>query len=167
MESVWVLLERKGWIRKFPSNGKVRRAYTYRYKDGWIAIFFRFNGIDMQLIPGDVLHGLNNDGRLSFVQSIQGYRTVRHSLSHSTDNLYEMVTELAECLSRNMLFMLEDDYFWKPQGNGDRRTEELKLSRSVRDGEESLYSIFGRDGIGPTYVGDGLWLRPGGGWHND
>ncbi|MDI5834422.1 hypothetical protein ODY93_22985, partial [Shewanella xiamenensis] len=60
--------------------------------------------------------------------------------------------------------------YFVPQGESDKRTEELKKQagerKSSRNEMLDIYDACSNGDGGPAYLGDGMWISPGGGLHD-
>ncbi len=158
---VYNYLISKRWRQHRTVSRMFRAGFSYKNQTQFSNIFFRSNGIDIQIVNDKINGAIQPDGKLGLRLFLDNSEIVRHALSHSEVNLYEMVIEFAEKFQQN-----HRDYtkYMIPQGKSDKRTNDLRLnsSRSRYPGD-SLYEILGGDG-GNVYLGDGLYLTPGGNW---
>lgn len=159
-EEVWHHLRQSGWTR-CPTVSRLFKSAFCRHNGRQFAnIFFRSNGVDIQIINGNVNEALTTGGELSFFQR-DHFTVVRHTLSHSHLNLFEMIVRFAEAF-QNDAGQYEE--FLKPVGKSDRRTDALKqMAAEGREGKD-LYAALGGYGGAPLYVSDGLYLTAGGIW---
>ncbi len=155
----WDHLKAAGWSRHLTVSRHFKGGFSYTNKTEVANIFFRSNGIDIQLMEGAVNHALREDGRLSFA-FVPSARVVRHSLSHSEINLFDWIIEFADAFRAN-----EGSYdrFLVPRGNPNKLTAELREKFRV-DRSENLYEALGGYAGEPVYLGDGLYLGPGDRW---
>lgn len=156
---LWHVLKPRGWKLRKPAARQFKSAFfAFNGKEN-CTMFFRSNGIDIQIFPGSGSPLHYDNGTVGF-SSLQG-RHVRHTLSHSGINVYEHVDEFAA------VFLKADDYarFMKPLGTTDKRTDKLRQMAAEHSGD-GLYATLGGDGLGPIYLGDGLSIGPGDSWHN-
>lgn len=158
---VYRYLMSKGWRQHRTVSRMFRSGFSYRNRTQFSNIIFRSNGIDLQIVNDTVNGAIQPDGRLGLRLFLDNSNIVRHALSHSKINLYEMIVEFSDEFQRN-----NGDYdkYMIPQGRSDKRSDLLKRnsSRNSYPGD-SLYEILGGDG-GNVYLGDGLYLTPGGNW---
>lgn len=162
VERVWEHLKSTGWMKMPTMSRHYKAAFSYFNQHDWSNLYFRSNGIDLQIIKGRDNEALTETMRLSFFVRPH-FQTVRHSLSHSDDNLFELTADFADKF-RNRA----DDYshYMIPQGDSDKRTQELKNNRYAKEPEMDLYDVLDGDGENDAYLGDGVYLTPGGGWRN-
>ena len=165
-------LRRTGWIPRKPNSKAYKIAYSHVNATQTAHIFFRSNGIDIQLV------GSGGDPPLPFsrvgLSSCDGPQ-VRHFLSQSGINLLELTLKFAEAFKKD-----RDDYseFFRPVGKSSRVTADMRhrIGKGgmgfVRDDPDrgfdaKLYGLLGGDGIGNVYVGDGLSISSSGRWISD
>ena len=154
-----------GWFQLKPRQ-KMYRAIFANYNSGSIAyIFLRRNGLDLQILP----RAENESVRpySLYKGSLTDGRVVRHSLSHSSSNLYEDMISFSD---RFLGDKKDLDYYFIQQGSSDKRTEELReqsrMSRESRNEMRDLYDACSDGSGGPAYLGDGVWLTSDGGAHD-
>lgn len=159
------VLRDNGWI-SVKSRQRMYRTVLANVNVANVAyIFVRKNGLDIQIIPR------SDNERVApnslYKNSLTEGKVVRHSLAHTTFNLFEGVLRFSISFLNN-----ESDLerYFSRQGSSDRRTDELKEQSRYRKttGNEmsDLYSACS-DGSGePAYLGDGVWITSGGGLHD-
>ncbi|MGO7358870.1 hypothetical protein [Rhizobium ruizarguesonis] len=158
----WDHLKATGWSRHLPVSRNYRGGFSRANRSEVANIFFRSNGVDIQLIEGSHNPALTPDGRLSFSFSVSP-RIVRHALSHSGINLFELVIEFADAFRTDCG---PYDRFMKAVGRSDKSTEELR--RKTQEGRsDGLWEALGGVGGESVYLGDGLYLGPGDRWRGD
>ncbi len=161
-----VHLRQRGWIPLKPRSKTFRSVLVHTNETESARIFIRKNGIDLQVVPGkketkpkpfSLFEGSFNDGRL-----------VRHTLAHTTFNLFEGLLRFSDSFLKN-----EGGYdrFFKPVGSGDKRTEELKSKseekkRERRDELMDIYHASSDGSGGPAYLSDGVWITSSGRLHD-
>ncbi|WP_334543831.1 hypothetical protein [Rhizobium leguminosarum] len=155
---VWEHLKATGW-RRHHVGRNYKGAFSWGNHSEVANIFFRTNGVDIQLIEGTNNPALTPDGGLSFSLDLSP-RTVRHTLSHSEINLFEWVIEFADAFKDDSGLY---DRFMKPVGSSDKRTEELR-QKAQEGRSDGLYDALGGAGGESVYLGDGLYLGPGDQW---
>lgn len=165
-------LRRTGWVPRKPNSKAYKIAYSHVNATQTAHIFFRSNGIDIQLL------GIKGDPPVPFsrvsLSSFDGPQ-VRHFMSQSGINLLELTLKFAEAFKKD-----QDDYreFFQPVGKSNKVTDDLRY-RSAQDGkgflredqdrgfDAMLYGLLGGNGSGHAYVGDGLSISSSGRWIND
>jgi hypothetical protein len=152
-------LKEDGWTQLRPSS-KVHRVVLTCSNDTRTAnIFIRRNGVDLQIPPERA--AIAPPESSVFQGSISEGRVVRHFLAHTTFNLFEGIRRFATSFQNN-----EDkfDRFFQPVGSNDKRTSELKdlAGNDLKDIHDAIAA-----GAGDlAYLGDGIWLGPGGAIHD-
>jgi len=151
----------RGWVPLKVTNNIHKVVLSHSNQDETANIYLRRRGVDLQILPE-----INNPAPKPFSSNnhtLAAGRIVRHWLAKTNFNLYEGVARFAESFEVG-----EKDYerFFKSVGSRGRRTADLPSScRDADDGFNAmLYDALGGDG-GSVYVGDGLYLSAGGGWH--
>lgn len=154
---VWEHLKATGWSRHHTVSRLFKGGYSKTNSSQVANLFFRTNGIDIQIIEGTQNHALHGDC-LSFGFCPTASVT-RHTLSHSGLNVFQHVIDFSDAFTAET-----GDYskFMSPAlGLSDRRTEKLRqMAQEGRDpGLAGLYEAL-RGTCG--YIGDGLSI--GGRW---
>ena len=153
-------LKASGWV-PIKSRHKMYRVVLAYVNDHSVSyIFTRRNGIDIQVIP-------KVDSRpvkpySYYESSFSDGKVVRHSLAHTTFNLFEGVLRFANSFQNSEKDL---ERYFVPQGSTDKRTEELKQKAS-RDEMLDIYDACSDGSGGPAYLGDGVWIDSGGGLHD-
>lgn len=158
-------LRDNGWI-PVKSRQRMYRTVLANVNATNIAyIFVRKNGLDIQILPRSGSERIAPNS--PYENSLTEGKVVRHSLAHTTFNLFEGVLRFSISFLNN-----ESDLerYFSRQGSSDKRTDELReQSRSrtaTRNEISDLYSACS-DGSGePAYLGDGVWITSGGGLHD-
>ncbi|RZN98124.1 hypothetical protein EKG40_31435 [Pseudomonas moorei] len=157
MEATVEHLKHSDWIPVRPVSKQYRIGLTNCNKTQTANIFFRRNGIDLQILPERYPSRPKAFSKVSF--SLSEGRTVRHFLSQSKFNLYEGVSRFANCFISN-----EEDYdrFFKSVGSSDRATQEVKnrILRSNPENEMSLRQALSgcEDAMGRIYLCDDIYI---------
>ncbi|MFV3406441.1 hypothetical protein ACNFIC_21195 [Pseudomonas sp. NY15463] len=150
-----------GWIPQKASQRMYRNVLARANETRTAYIFVRRNGIDIKVVEGvadEVLrpYGLCNS-------SLSEGRVVRHSLAHTTFNLFEGVLRFCKSFDGNETDL---DRYFVAVGDSDKRTEELKAISKARKSQRSemqdIYDACSDGSGGPTYLGDGMWITSGG-----
>ena len=154
-------LERRGWVPLKPRSKGFRSILVNVNARDTARIFVRKNGVDLQVVSGrketkpeafSLYEGSFNDGRL-----------VRHTLAHTTFNLYEGLLRFSDSFMNN-----ENNYdrFFTPVGSGDKRTDDLRLKSEFKNGERNelidVYNAASSGDGGPAYLSDGVWISSSG-----
>lgn len=162
LEAMRDYLTQRGWVPLKPKNKTYKVILTHSNQEETANIYLRRRGVDFQILPE--VH-TSKPKPFSYTDfSISNGRVVRHSLAKTTANLYEGVARFAESFEN-----CERNYerFFIPVGSRNRRTGDLPPSN--RDADEGfdamLYEALGGNG-GSVYIGDGLYMRADGGWHD-
>lgn len=147
-----------GWIPIKPKQRMYRIMLANLNSSSISYIFIRKNGLDIQIVP----RANNNQIKpySMYERSLSEGRVVRHSLAHTTFNLFEGILRF----SKSFLSNEEDlDRYFFPQGKSDKRTEELK-----KQGNEMLdiYNACSNGDGAPAYLGDGMWITSSGRVHD-
>lgn len=158
-------LKDSGWV-PIKSRQKMYRAVLANINEENVSyIFARKNGIDIQIIPRTDDHPIKPYSY--YEKSLTEGRTVRHSLAHTTFNLFEGVLRYARSFQSNEKDL---DRYFVPQGSSDKRTEELKKKaierKTSRNEMLDIYDACSDGSGGPAYLGDGVWIDSGGGLHD-
>jgi len=157
IDAVMIQLRKTGWIPLKPVSKQYRIAATHCNRTQTANIFFRKNGVDLQILPG-LPH--SRPGSFSKINiSLSEGRVVRHFLSQTTFNLYEGISRFATSFLAN-----EDNYdrFFKSVGSSDRARQEVKnrAHDSSPEKEMSLREALAgcEDGAGRIYLSDGIYI---------
>lgn len=158
-------LKSLGWV-PIKSRQRMYRSILANLNRSSISyIFVRKNGIDIQILPRT-----NNDPIKPYSlyeRSFTEGKVVRHSFAHTTFNLLEGILRF----SNSFLCNEEDlERYFVPQGESDKRTEELKQQARERKASRSemqdIYDACSDGDGGPAYLGDGMWISSDGGLHD-
>lgn len=150
-----------GWIPQKPSQRMYKNVLARVNETSTAYIFVRRNGIDIKIIErtgGDELrpYGLCQC-------SLSEGRVVRHSLAHTSFNLFEGVLRFCKSFDGNETDL---DRYFVAVGDSDKRTEELKevsrARKSQRSEMQDIYDACSDGSGGPAYLGDGMWITSGG-----
>lgn len=154
IEAMMISLRKTGWTPLKPVSKQYRIAASHCNKTQTANIFFRKNGVDLQILAGLPSSRPGNFSNINI--SLSEGRVVRHFLSQTTFNLYEGINRFAISFLAN-----EGNYdrFFKPVGSSDRATQEVK-NRVHDSGSESLRDALAgcEDGAGRIYLSDGIYL---------
>ncbi len=141
-------LRKIGWIQ-VKSNQRMYKAVLANLNNAHIAyIFIRKNGLDIRMfcrsenetiIPYSLYDRSSIDGK-----------EVRHSLAHTTFNLYEGILRFSASFLNNERDL---NRYFMPQGSSDKRTNEFKEQARNR---KNNYEHYGVDAIG-EYADDMLY----------
>lgn len=163
-------LKRMGWISL--KRGHVHMAaLTNSNQTASANILVRRNGIDLQILPAKRV-ALPRPFNLA-QESITEGRVVRHYFAHTTFNLYEGILKFAISFMSNERSY---DRFFKSVGSSDRRTEELRQEAERRkrvkaerepDALSDYYDEMSDESGDNVYLGDGIWVGPGGSLHDE
>lgn len=120
-------LKLNGWIPITPGKRMYRTALAYINASSIAYIFVRKNGLDIQILPRQNIIEIKPYSL--YEHSFNTGKVVRHSLAHTTFNLFEGILRFSNSFISN-----EDDLerFFSPQGAADKRTEELKRQANQR-----------------------------------
>ncbi len=155
-EDLYRDLAARGWRRRKPRSKSYRLALSYERPDATARLFFRMNGIDLQVLRGDKkLHDSENL-ECSFAPSVG--EVLRNAYHQSGINVLEHVKALAVAFQGGTVDLSP---YWKEHGEANRTPIELK-SRP-HDFASVLYDVLGGDG-GDVYIGDGQYLSKAGRW---
>ena len=130
------ILRTRGWI-PLKSKQKTFRLVLAQKNQSQIAyIFVRRNGVDLRLYKAT---GNEEIKPYSFFQSSSlETALVRHSLAHTTFNLYEGILRFATDFINNESSL---ERYFVPQGAADKRTEKLKFVAKQSRGEDGIEVI--------------------------
>jgi len=153
-----------GWILLRPHSATYRKILTKTNGSQIAYIFIRKNGIDLQILPISEEKLPIKSGSL-YRQSLTQGKVVRHTLAHTTFNLYEGVLRFSDSFINNELNL---ERYFIPQGETDKRTDALKKDARLRKnlgeyGISDLYEACSDGNGGAAYLGDGIWITSGGG----
>lgn len=157
MEATVEHLKRLGWIPLKLFSKQYKIALTNCNDTQTANIFFRKNGVDLQILPSVCSPRPRAFSKISV--SLGEGRTVRHFLSQTRFNLYEGIDRFANCFLSN-----EENYdrFFVSVGSSDRATQEVKsrLLRSNPEQEMSLRQALSgcEDALGRIYLCDGVYI---------
>ena len=156
-----------GWVLLRPHSATYRKILTKTNESKIAYIFIRKNGIDIQIIPISE-EKLPIKPNSLYRESLTQGQVVRHTLAHTTFNLYEGILRFSDSFINNELNL---DRYFIPQGEKDKRTDALKKEAHLRknSGEYSITDIYEAcsDGNGgAAYLSDGIWITSGGGVHD-
>jgi hypothetical protein len=157
MEATVEHLRLFGWIPLRLISKQYRIALTHCNDTQTANIFFRKNGVDLQIITERRASMPKVYSRVSY--SLAEGRLVRHFLSQTTFNLYEGISRFATCFLSNDPNL---DRFFKSVGSSERATQEVKnrVLRSNPDAELSLRRALAgcEDAMGRIYLSDGVYI---------
>lgn len=143
-----------GWTPLKPISRQYRIAVTHCNKTQTANIFFRKNGVDLQILSELPLSRPANFSKINI--SLSEGRVVRHFLSQTTFNLYEGIDRFATCFLAN-----EDNYdrFFKSVDSSDRATQEVRnrAHDSNPDKEMSLREALAGSIFLMGFISDG-WI---------
>ena len=156
-----------GWVLLRPHSATYRKILTKTNESKIAYIFIRKNGIDIQIIPISE-EKLPIKPNSLYRESLTQGQVVRHTLAHTTFNLYEGILRFSDSFINNELNL---DRYFIPQGEKDKRTDALKKEAHLRknSGEYSisdLYEACSDGNGGAAYLSDGIWITSGGGVHD-
>lgn len=146
-----------GCIPLKPSQRTYRNALGSTNETSTAYIFIRRNGIDIKIIETSSRMSLKP---YSLCQcSLSDGITVRHSLSHTTFNLFEGILRFCRSFVANEQNL---ERYFVPVGSSDKRTEELKAMSIARQSQlsemQDIYDACSDGEGGPAYLGDGMWI---------
>lgn len=159
-QAIQAHLKQTGWRQYQPVSRQFKSAHSFHNGQQFANIFVRANGIDIQIIDGHENEALTPAGRLSFYFR-DYFKIVRHTLSHSDVNLFELTARFADRF-RNAAGPYDE--FLKPIGSSDKRTDALRRIAEEGRSNTELYAALGGYGGEPVYLGDGLYLSKSGRW---
>lgn len=146
-----------GWIPLKPSQRTYRNVLGSTNETSTAYVFVRRNGIDIK-ISEKVSKELLKPYSLCQCSLSDGI-TVRHSLSHTSFNLFEGILRFCRSFTANGRDL---ERYFVPVGSSDKRTEELKAMSVARKSQHSemqdIYDACSDGGGGPAYLGDGMWI---------
>ena len=150
-----------------PHSATYRKILTKTNESKIAYIFIRKNGIDIQIIPISE-EKLPIKPNSLYRESLTQGQVVRHTLAHTTFNLYEGILRFSDSFINNELNL---DRYFIPQGEKDKRTDALKKEAhlSKNSGEyiiSDLYEACSDGNGGAAYLSDGIWITSGGGVHD-
>lgn len=156
-----------GWVLLRPHSATYRKILTKTNESKIAYIFIRKNGINIQIIPISE-EKLPIKPNSLYRESLTQGQVVRHTLAHTTFNLYEGILRFSDSFINNELNL---DRYFIPQGEKDKRTDALKKEAHLRknSGEYSisdLYEACSDGNGGAAYLSDGIWITSGGGVHD-
>jgi len=159
-------LEINGWIPLKPKQRMYKSIMAYANTKYIGYIFCRKNGIDIQILPKQTNEVMQPYA--PYEHSLSEGRVVRHSLAHTTFNLYEGVLRFSTSFSDNDENL---DCFFKPQGDSDKRTKKLRQEneKKIKSSSSDLLDIYSVCSSGDgelAYLGDGIWVSPNGDFHD-
>lgn len=150
-----------GWIPQKASQRMYRNVLARANETRTAYIFVRRNGIDIKVVEG-VADELLRPYSLCNCSLSEG-RVVRHSLAHTTFNLFEGVLRFCKSFDGNETDL---DRYFVAVGDSDKRTEELKAISKARKSQRSemqdIYDACSDGSGGPAYLGDGMWISSSG-----
>lgn len=154
-----------GWI-PVKSKQRMYRTVLANLNSSSISyIFVRKNGIDIQVLPRTDNNPIKPYSL--YERSLTEGKVVRHSFAHTTFNLFEGVLRFSNSFLSNEENM---ERYFVPQGESDKRTEEQKKQagerKSSRNEMLDIYDACSNGDGSPAYLGDGMWISPGGGLHD-
>lgn len=156
---VFCHLYQTGWIPRKPKNKSFNIAYTRNNASHSANIFFRNNGVDIQVFPIEGDQDQRPNSLIGFFPTKQ--KTVRNFLSHNKVNALEQVIRFADSFGDNV-----HDYASYMSWYGSGKQDPRMPSRRSDNPDRTLYNLLGGDG-GNVYLGDGLSLSSSGKWVDD
>lgn len=156
-------LKKLGWIPLISHSATYRCVFAQTNNTQIAYFFIRKNGIDLQLLPvKDVSLPLKSNSL--YTASLSHGKVVRHTLSHTTFNLFEGLIRFTTSFMNNEKNL---NRYFVPQGEKDKRTEHLKQQRKQTESSLSdIYSACNDGNGGPVYLSDGVWITSNGGLHD-
>jgi hypothetical protein len=142
-------LKSVGWVPIKSRQRMYRSVLANTNNSSTSYIFVRKNGLDIQVLPRTDEDPIKP---YSFYEgSFTEGRVVRHSLAHTTFNLFEGVLRFSTSFLNNEKDL---ERYFVPQGSSDKRTEELKEQSRLRKKNRD-YDSFGDLGDYPDdmYLG--------------
>lgn len=132
VEDVYRHLESRGWVHHKPKQSTWRAAYTLVRSSESVTILFRKNGIDFRMRD----------------------KSVAHWYHESEVDLYVFCLDFANdfeigAKDHERFFVAKGQPFQKP-------------ATAARDDLSDIYDVVSGNNGGPAYLGDGVWLGPGG-----
>ncbi|MGW7233007.1 hypothetical protein ACWGIE_07430 [Pseudomonas fulva] len=150
-----------GWIPQKPSQRMYKNVLAKVNEASTAYIFIRRNGIDIKVVGSVADEGLRPYGLCNC--SLSEGRVVRHSLAHTTFNLFEGILRFCKSFDGNEADL---DRYFVAVGESDKRTEELKAISKARKSQRSemqdIYDACSDGSGGPAYIGDGVWISSSG-----
>lgn len=150
-------LRLSGWIPLKPVSKQYQIGVTHCTYTQTANIYFRANGVDLQIMSGRRASTPKPFSRVSF--SVGEGRVVRHFLSQTTFNLYEGIARFADSFLSNERNL---DRYFKSVGSRDKATQEVKnrMLRGDPEAEMSLRRALAgcEDGMGKIYLSDGVYI---------
>jgi hypothetical protein len=160
-EDLYEQLVGRGWKRRKPRSKSYRMALSYEGSNATARLFFRMNGIDLQILRGETRSYDSQDLHCSFSPGVG--HVLRNSYHKSGINILEHMNALTIAFQNDV----EDlSPFWTKHGRADRTPDALRRGRSEESFESMLYDALGGSGE-DVYVGDGQWLSQSGRWSDD
>lgn len=150
-----------GWTPLKPSNRMYKSVLAIVNASQVAYIFVRRNGIDIKIVPkadGEELKAYS-----LYQCSLAEGRVVRHSLAHTTFNLFEGLIRFCKSFNANESDL---DRYFVAVGSADKRTDELKVRTQTRKVQRSemqdIYDACSDGSDGSAYLGDGMWITSSG-----
>jgi len=156
---VCVHLYQTGWIPRKPKGSVAKIAYTHTNATRTANIFFRKNGVDVQILPREAGRNPAPNSPISYAPSVGEF--TRNDLSHNKVNGLEQMITFADSFREN-----RSEYAKHMSFFGSGRKDHRIPGPGDRSFEGTMYDLLGGDG-GNVYVGDGLSLSSSGRWAND
>lgn len=155
-----------GWIPLKSHRNTYRKIFAKTNDSQLAYISIRKNGVDIQLLP-------ITEAKLPikpyslYDSSFSLGRVVRHSLAHTTFNLYEGLLRFSDSFINNEINL---DRYFIPQGEKDKRNDVLKeeaaLRKNMKDpddyGISDIYDALSCGDGQPVYLSDGIWITSSG-----
>ena len=151
-DSVISEIIKNGWVPLKPSNKSYRAVLAFDNETGSANIWFRKNGVDLQLLQER--REIDLRAYSECTSAIAEGTVVRHYLSQTTFNLYEGVERFS-----NSFLLNEGDYtrFFKPVGSRNKSSSDLKKRKTSSGGLRSALEGC-EDSDGRIYLGDGIYI---------
>jgi hypothetical protein len=155
-------LKERGWIPIRPRQNLYKAMVVNTNNTQTAYIFSRRNGIDIQLLP--TASEKKPRAFSPYQGSLTEGRVVRHYLAYTSFNLFEGVIRFSNSFLQNEPNL---DQYFVPVGCKDKRNDKLKAMGNstgrIRDEMDDIYDACSSGDGGDAYLGDGVWITPGGG----
>lgn len=158
MDAIVAHLRQHGWSPLRPNSKAYRYGLTHSNTTQTANIFFRKNGVDLQLLPER--QKVRPAPFARTVVSLAEGRCVKHFLSQTTFNLYEGIARFSQAFLANTN---DYDRFFKSVGSSDRASStvsnRIAMANNGEDAGDLRSALRGcEDGSGRIYLSDGVYL---------
>lgn len=149
-------LAASGWVRRTLANRNYKVGYSLANADHTCHVIVRTNGFDVAFSEGAI-----TPAALEKPLSVcDGDRHVRHSLNESGINLIAHMIAFADAFRADAA---DIESFLVRIGSSSKKKPDVEKGDTTM--HDIYHAISGGSG-GPAYLGDGVYLTPGG-WFND